>query len=137
MSTKTNVQKTKKEDLKNVNESSIQKRLSKLDKSKFEKKILKKEKMYSFEYKGLNFEDQKRKRQKIRNKLKRFVNWIIANELQNNKEQQKKDILEFQKFYKSEYLLNDLSLQSLYKGSNEMFKNDLILMLDIVKKFQK
>lgn len=90
--------------------------------------------IYNIDYDSLSTDEQKRHRNLMRNKLKGFVNNIIGKD-RSEKEKQI-FIIEFLKFYKKEYRINNFEISSLRnKISNQRDKEDLQLMLDNVKNF--
>lgn len=99
------------------------------------KSISTKEKMYKFERETLTKEQIKKERSKIRKMRTKFASNILhffSNDLKDNL---KKEIVLFNKFYKETYLLNDLSIGSIAQNNSD--KETLIqlnLMLQIIKK---
>jgi len=120
--------------LKVLNQDSIKKRVTNLDPAKFTKRKKEKAIIYKIERENLPYEKLKGVRSGLRYKMKNYLTkYILTNAKQDNKEQQLKDIKAFMAFYKEHYILNDLSLNSLYDGKDELIIKDMQLSLDIIK----
>ncbi len=79
--------------------------------------------------------ESKKFRGKRRRILFNYANDIISLSLSKDKEKElKKGISDFCTMYKSQYVLNDFSISSLYVGANETKKEDLKRMLQIIQK---
>ena len=89
-------------------------------------------------YKGLksNFSstDAKKFRGKRRRILFNYSNAIISASLKKDEKELQKECKSFLKMYKSQYVLNDMSVESLYVGSNDSKKDDIKRMIAIVQK---
>lgn len=124
------------EKLQKINLSKYAEKLSKVDVK--EKK--KKETIYNypegFTEQKINSEEGKKFRNKMRNELKRHTNNILVFAKTNQNENLQKQISAFCEFYKTNYRINDFSINSISRKEEE--KNaDTILMLDIVKELKK
>jgi len=117
----------------------LDKKAKSMDLSKYEKATISKERMYKFEYKDLSYEKQKQKRNSLRRRLNGYMNDLIILFVQNskngikNQDEIKKLISEFQIHYKETYVSNDLSIGSVYRGSNADRINDLTMFFEIIK----
>ena len=101
------------------------------------KSISTKEKMYKFERNDLTKEQIKKERSKIRKQRTKFCSNILHFFSTDLKDNLKKEVVLFNKFYKETYLLNDYSISSLAQSNSD--KETLVqlnLMLQIVKKFK-
>lgn len=78
----------------------------------------------------LNAKQEKRLRGKIRRQLKNICDEII---LANQKKKDLSKIPAFFKFYKENYILNDLSLASLTNSSDDLKQADLTRVLELAK----
>lgn len=76
--------------------------------------------------------DKKTQRRKIRNVVENFMKSIL---LQKDLSKLNRLCLDFDKFYKGTYTVNDYSFESICsKNTDETKKDNLIKMLEIVKK---
>lgn len=76
--------------------------------------------------------DKKTQRRKIRNIVESFMKSIL---LQKDSSKLNRLCVDFDKFYKGTYTLNDYSFESICsKNTDESKKDNIIKMLDIVKK---
>lgn len=89
-------------------------------------------------YKGLkdNFssKDSKKFRGKRRRILFNYSNAIISASIKKDEKELQKQCNAFLKMYKDQYVLNDMSVESLYVGSNDAKKDDLKRMIAMVQK---
>ena len=122
----------KKVNVEKINVASIEERLSKIDVSKKERQS--KERLYKNVNSSMSFEDQKKYRGKMRRHLSKIKNEILIFTKTKNEEKKKEAIKNFISFYKKEFVKNDLSIESITNSKNEIEKEELILMLDIIKK---
>ena len=105
--------------------------------------------MYRFQKLGkLSKDEQKQMRTKLRSKLEKHSNAVTLYYAMKYKALSKKDsvsaeshnkklinaITDFISFYKAEYLVNDFSLYSLFRGAEEK-KQEYRELLDIVKEY--
>ncbi len=89
--------------------------------------------IYSFqmdEKLKLTAKQEKRMRGKIRRQLKAIVDAII---LLNAKKKDTSKVKDFMSFYKANYILNDLSLQSITNSSDDLKQHDLNRVLALAK----
>lgn len=101
------------------------------------KETIEKTKMYKFESTIVDLKELKKLRSKMRNKRNAFANNIILNFQKENVENLIKEVNNFDKFYKENYILNDYSLISI--SSNNRDKETEILltsMLNIIKELK-
>jgi len=96
-----------------------------------------KERMYKHLSPNASAKDQKKFRSKQRRKLQNHCDAILIAKKQNKKEELTKLVSAFIKFYKSDYILNDFSLSSLYQGSKEIKVSEYNDLLKIVKSNMK
>lgn len=82
-----------------------------------------------------NSKEGKKFRSGLRRKLENHCNQILLFFAYDRIEELKKQIIEFRKFYKSHYHVNDLTVQSVSQSAKEKTANDLTQMFAIVKKF--
>lgn len=81
--------------------------------------------------------DKKRTRTKIRNTIDSFCSSFIAYKAQNNIDKLKALKNQFDVFYKTVYLKNDYSIESLISNNTEVNKkNNIIKMLQIIKEIK-
>ena len=92
-----------------------------------------KERMYKHIDKGASYKEQKKFRGKQRRLLQKQSNNLFVANLKKDKSDIKKATKEFVSFYKEHYVLNDFSIESLYKGSNEAKLQEVKEILSIVK----
>ena len=91
--------------------------------------------MYKFERLSLSTEQIKKERSRIRRERNKLSNNILKYFENDLKDNLKKEIVLFNKFYKETYLLNDYSINSIAKAHSD--KDNLVklnLMLQIIKK---
>ena len=93
-----------------------------------------KAKMYKELKNDLSSKDAKKFRGKRRRILFAYVNKIITSDIKNDKDTLQKEIKSFLKMYKNQYVLNDMSVESLYVGSNDSKKDDIKRMIALVQK---
>ena len=78
--------------------------------------------------------DKKRTRTKIRNTIDSFCSSFIAYKANNQTEKLKQLKVQFDVFYKTVYLKNDYTIESIISNNTEVNKkNNLIKMLSIIK----
>jgi hypothetical protein len=142
MQNKTTSKKTSKKD-KKVNE------VSKINFDKFTKELSnvevkekkKKETLYKypegFTEQKINGEEGKKFRNKLRNAMKRYCANILTFTKTKQEDNLKKEFSLFNKFYKENYRLNDLSINSITNTKNEDKEKELVLMLQIIKEYNK
>ena len=81
--------------------------------------------------------DKKRTRTKIRNTIDSFCSSFIAYKANNQTEKLKALKTQFDVFYKTVYLKNDYSIESIISNNTEVNKkNNLIKMLSIIKEIK-
>ena len=109
--------------------------LKSLDSSLFVSSVgMRKENIYKKEVFSdcLTDRDKKTQRRKIRNVVENFMKSIL---LQKDLSKLNRLCLDFDKFYKGTYTVNDYSFESICsKNTDETKKDNLIKMLEIVKK---
>lgn len=86
---------------------------------------------FQLDAKKLSAKDAKKLRSKLRRKLQAICNEII---LANVKQENLNIVKTFLTFYKENYILNDLSLQSLTNSSDELKHQDINKVLLLAKK---
>lgn len=92
----------------------------------------------------INSVEGKKFRNKLRNKIKFFCNqiFLFAKQLQVNSKDADSTkklndaVKEFKSFYKTNYKINDFSIESISQAKDEK-TNDIKLMLDIIKSSEK
>ena len=78
--------------------------------------------------------DKKRTRTKIRNTIDSFCSSFLSYKANNQTEKLKQLKVQFDVFYKTVYLKNDYSIESIISNNTEVNKkNNLIKMLTIIK----
>ena len=82
----------------------------------------------------LTAKQEKRLRGKIRRQLKNVIDPIIT---ANVKKEDLSGLPAFIKFYKDNFFLNDMSLQSMTNCSDELKQSDLNRVLTLAKKYQE
>lgn len=111
----------------NLDENNFENLLNNLSKNIKQSKSSK-DKMYKIDV-------DKKIRQKIRKDRNKFLDNIIFYQSQNLKDDLKKEINLFDKFYKQTYLLNDYSLNSICQNnSDDDTKLKCKLVLEIIKR---
>lgn len=87
----------------------------------------------SFSKSDVNSEKGKKFRNGIRSKMKRFANNIFYFAKIQEEDNLKKEIGMFKEFYKSNFRLNDFSLNSISQSKDAGKEKDFSLMLNIIK----
>ena len=93
-----------------------------------------KAKMYKELKNDFSSKESKKFRGKRRRILFNYANGIISASIKKDQKELEKQCNAFLKMYKSQYVLNDMSIESLYVGSNDAKKDDLKRMIALVQK---
>lgn len=93
-----------------------------------------KAKMYVNIPKDASSKESKQFRGKRRRILFNCTDAIISASLKKNEKELQKEIKSFLQMYKAQYVLNDMSVASLYIGANDSKKDDLKRMIALVQK---
>lgn len=107
-------------------------------KNAIERKTTVKEKNFLYKFqldtknKGLKEKELKKMRSKLRRDLQLIVNKII---IANVKKEDLKDLPDFLKFYKANYITNDFAIESITNSGDELKTTDLKKVLDLAKKY--
>lgn len=89
-----------------------------------------------FSHADINAEKGKKHRNKLRSKMQKFANNIFVFTKTNQPEKLKAEINLFFAFYKENYKINDLTLNSISNSKDEQTTKDLSLMLEIIKEVE-
>lgn len=120
-------------ELSNVNNSQIEKKVLSKKEIKESEKIIK-DKIYKFDYELLSTDQLKSRRQTSRKRLDSFVKNIINyKDLQKDADKLKETINNFLIFYKEIYNSNNFEIISLRSNIKGKEKEDLQRMLNIIK----
>lgn len=79
----------------------------------------------------LSSDEQKKKRQRIRNQLKRFVSAILGKD--RSDEEKEKSIREFLSFYRENWRITDFKIENFSQSKNKADHKDYETLLEFVK----
>jgi predicted translin family RNA/ssDNA-binding protein len=89
----------------------------------------------NFNANDINSDKGKKFRSSLRTKLKRFTNNIFVFAKINEVEKLKKEIKDFESFYKENFVVNDLTVRSITNSKDT--EASVTLMLQIIKEVKK